>query len=793
MLIVPVQRRGNAELHALDDLVDRVGMARLALDRRLGAFPVAAGQRLVDHLDLRRGRVKLPVVLAPGLDLPLLVVGLGLQDDQAGERRDDVVLLRELDDFLLVLVGPFAEQVVYSGRGPQARGVVGPFCRRYQVVGLLDVLIPGAALEHHADRHQSVGAGKDGQCLSVAQRARGRIGIDGHHSPGRVGEDRLNVHEARRVQGGHHVERAPRDVLAGVHRGEDSPGAVCGGLEERGVDLLAHADSDEGGPFGHGGGQAVGGRLRIGRYPVAEVDDVRVGRVGARDDLAGGLEGRQDVRGAHRGGYLGKRQGARGRRVAHGRKLILPGAHPRVDVDQRERIAIVGLGQQATQDERLGLDVHARSRGRHVVDNDPLPGLGLATGRGGLGANLDHEEPLAVLDDRRTPGAPWLSGRRRKVQQKVLVGRDVVLGVVDQQVTAVVAGANGVRAGGGVGLAGGALDANGNRQLLGLVVGMLHRQPVPKRVVEFRQGLGVADDDPLFLAAEDGEDSHLEDVAFHHLEQGGVPAAVDDRLVDHPPVLAVDHAALVELAVDVHGQPAQRGVRWQREVERALDLPLELVEERLVDGRPRHAILDDHVHVQVAKFQADLLAPRVDGYQLAAVVRFALGAVYLEGVFAGELLACPVDQVREPRGRAATGGPVAVHLRLLTGGKVDRAHAVSHVHASLPDGDESGVVLGCDGELGALGLGPPVWGFYNERARCPGHEQQDLSRFQPDASRAGHGVLRRALDVNHRPVGQPVPAGGALGYLPLDQLGLRRLEDEPGRHDKCRGGSGVRQ
>src|SRR5262249_19471889 len=75
-----------------------------------------------------------------------------------------------------------------------------------------------------------------------------------------------------------------------------------------------------------------------------------------------------------------------------------------------------------------------------------------------------------------------------------------------------------------------------------------------------------------------------------------------------------------ELAVHVHGQARQRGVRRQREVEGALQLPVFLVEIGLVDGGAREAVLDVDVDVIAAQGDLRLLAVGGAGAQGAAGV-----------------------------------------------------------------------------------------------------------------------------------------------------------------------------
>ena len=109
------------------------------------------------------------------------------------------------------------------------------------------------------------------------------------------------------------------------------------------------------------------------------------------------------------------------------------------------------------------------------------------------------------------------------------------------------------------------------------------------------QLLHVADDDALLLAALQREDAHLEGAAVHPLQQRGVLHLVFDRLKGAACLLALRHAAFHELAVHIHRESRDAGIRRQRKVKRALLTARQVIKIRLIDGGARHAVLDMHI------------------------------------------------------------------------------------------------------------------------------------------------------------------------------------------------------
>src|SRR5581483_12363884 len=101
------------------------------------------------------------------------------------------------------------------------------------------------------------------------------------------------------------------------------------------------------------------------------------------------------------------------------------------------------------------------------------------------------------------------------------------------------------------GQAGAVLDAAVERPVAYLAEAVASREAVRRSAVEHRQFLRVAEDDSLLLPSFQREDTHLEGRAIQPLEQGGVFHLGDDLLIDGPALVALDHATLVEVAVDV--------------------------------------------------------------------------------------------------------------------------------------------------------------------------------------------------------------------------------------------------
>ena len=151
-----------------------------------------------------------------------------------------------------------------------------------------------------------------------------------------------------------------------------------------------------------------------------------------------------------------------------------------------------------------------------------------------------------------------------------------------------------------------------NRKFLSNVVGVLHREEVFRRTVEFLEILGVAEEDPFLLPAFEREDSHFEHVAFHHFQQRRVASLVEDVGVNLLASLASDHSAFVKLAKDVHCQSGNRSILRKRKVKRAFGVPRLVVEECLIDRRAGNTVFDINIDVVFAQGEFGFLAVWVD-------------------------------------------------------------------------------------------------------------------------------------------------------------------------------------
>jgi hypothetical protein len=268
-------------------------------------------------------------------------------------------------------------------------------------------------------------------------------------------------------------------------------------------------------------------------------------------------------------------------------------------------------------------------------------------------------------------------------------------GGVEQQVGAFGARLEGVR-GAAPAEPGAVLDANVDGEVAHGVEGVAGGKAIGRLAVEGRQLLGVAEEDALFLPRLQGEDAHLEGGAVEPFQQGGVLLLVDDALIDLPAVIALDHAAFVEPAIDVHGQARQRGVGRQREVEGAFEPAVRVVEVGLIDGGAGEAVLDVNVHVIFPQGQAGLLAVRVADDEAAA--RVGAGG-HQRAVGIGHQLPHPAQQVRDARG---SDGLLSLRRQLLPGRQ--RSRESGDLHLSAGHDNAGAVVADADGEAaGAAG------------------------------------------------------------------------------------------
>jgi hypothetical protein len=222
-----------------------------------------------------------------------------------------------------------------------------------------------------------------------------------------------------------------------------------------------------------------------------------------------------------------------------------------------------------------------------------------------------------------------------------------------------------------------------------------------------------------------------------HSSRAGVAAAIDDRLVDLPALLALGDAGLHELAVDVHGEAGDRGVGGEREAVDALELEVGVVEEGLVDGGAGDAVLDVDVDVHAAQRQRPLAGPgRVAGDEVAAAHGLVLVAGVLQcvagpGDLVAEALALPLDRC----GAGGHGGGLTGLKDLLAGADElelaaqDAGHELAGGLAQEELGAEHGDLAGGAGD--------------GEGALAGGDLDQGLALQEVERARGRPGAGRR--------------------------------------------------
>ncbi len=112
----------------------------------------------------------------------------------------------------------------------------------------------------------------------------------------------------------------------------------------------------------------------------------------------------------------------------------------------------------------------------------------------------------------------------------------------------------------------------------------------------FGEHLLVREADARLLARLEREDARAEEAPARVLEESRIAAAAHDRLVDLARLPRFEHLALDEAVAHRHRELPHRRVGGQREEVGALEHGLRVVEENLLDGDRRRAVVEDGRH-----------------------------------------------------------------------------------------------------------------------------------------------------------------------------------------------------
>ena len=381
------------------------------------------------------------------------------------------------------------------------------------------------------------------------------------------------------------IERAPAHVVREVDRRRVATGRGGERVERLRVGAIAHAHADEVRPAREPRAQLVELARAARDDAVAEVHDVRV--LG-RD--AGEHRGRRIERGAEvRRADIAFRASAVRTALRSASRTRVSGDFVRAVTSNATTptlIILVELAQERVDQAGLRAARHRVARRAHVVEDHPralVVRLRRAVEVGRRAHQLVRAGVVGVRRDRRgVARVAHVDYQRiaelravRAIRHHGVVAIDALRDLVARRRQLA------RRAG---------FDPHVERELADLLIDLGERHGERPVVVEPRHALRVGEHQALVLVRGDRVDAQVQAAGAGPLEQRRIDAPVDGLLVDPPRGHALDHAGLHQLAVDVHREPLQRRVRWDREAIRALERLVGLVVERLIDRDPRDLV-----------------------------------------------------------------------------------------------------------------------------------------------------------------------------------------------------------